>query len=85
MAQVRAAFDNPYSHSITIPKLAVRLLDALAAVRSERDRMREAATAERDQFRFYENEHLKAGKTEKALTNAAYAHALDRALQGDTE
>lgn len=64
-----------------IAKLEVRL----AVERALSDRMREAMTAAREQFRFYENEYLKAGMTAQAATNAGHAYRLDKFLQGDTE
>ena len=57
----------------------------LAAERALSKRMREAMTAARNQFRFYESEYLKVGMTAQAATNAGHAYRLDRLLRGETE
>ena len=69
-------------------RLDERIAELEAQLKAERtlsDRMRDAMTAAREQFLFYENEYLKAGMTAQAATNAGHAYRLDRLLRGETE
>lgn len=47
--------------------------------------LREALEKCRDQFAFYADEHAKAGKHEKAATNAAFRDLAAQALIGDAQ
>lgn len=47
--------------------------------------VREALTKCRDQFQFYANEHLAAGKVEKAATNQGFADMATNALLAKIE
>ena len=78
-------FPRTHFHYSDGPKCVSGLIDALTAERDLSDRMREAMRAAREQFRFYENEYLKAGMTAQAATNAGHAYRLDRFLQGDAK
>ena len=58
------------------------MMAKIDALQAEVDRLRKALTKAQRQFRFYADEHLKAGKYEKHATNQEYVMMIDAALKG---
>jgi hypothetical protein len=82
-----AAIASPNVHDDTVITMdmtigELRKIDAELVHRANvHEALVEALDACRDQFKFYKEEHEKAGKTTKALTNAAFEEVCALALE----